>query len=343
MIAVEGSWEGHPMGAFILDRTMFKQMVGNATAAKTEIPVDYEHQTFWAGMFGGKAPASGWINKLELRDGVGGEAQLWASIAWTNTAADHIRSREYRYLSPVIQYNSRDRKTGSLAGAVIPSVALTNVPFLEELPEVRLNSLPTFLDGMLLSEDETMTQEQLAKLCKILGLSESATPDEIAAMATKGSDGAALAASLLEALSLSADTPKDKALTAITVLKNPANDPVEVAALRTRVIELESDRVKREAKDLVALALTEGKLTAPGTAQHTWALGFASTNAAGFREWMVATPKVVPLDHKQPKPDELGSFQLDDDTVKACRDLGLSDEAIKKHTPAVAETYRRMS
>jgi phage I-like protein len=67
---------------------------------------------------------------MELR---GDGAELWARVEWTDEAREAIAERRYRYLSPVFRWNRPDRVTGETVPLHIPSVALTNTPFLTEL------------------------------------------------------------------------------------------------------------------------------------------------------------------------------------------------------------------
>jgi phage I-like protein len=50
-----------------------------------------------------------------------------------------IRQKKYRYFSPALDWGATDKKTGRNKGATITSAALTNHPFLEELPAIELS------------------------------------------------------------------------------------------------------------------------------------------------------------------------------------------------------------
>lgn len=70
-----------------------------------QIPIDYEHQT----LQDVQAPAAGWIKNIVLRnDGIYGD------VDWTDRAADYLKNREYRYLSPVIQIQRNTRRAVEL-------------------------------------------------------------------------------------------------------------------------------------------------------------------------------------------------------------------------------------
>ncbi len=91
-----------------------------AYAGKTQLAVDYDHQADYAARNGKPAPAAGWIKGLQARsDGI------WGLVNWTQRAAEHLRAKEYRYLSPVMNH-TRDGTVTRLLRA-----ALTNAPNLE--------------------------------------------------------------------------------------------------------------------------------------------------------------------------------------------------------------------
>src|SRR5579872_6764374 len=64
---------------------------------------------------------------------------LYGRYEPTVRARQLIKSREYRYVSAAFTKDCPDRKTGESQGLTLTSVALTNQPFLDELPEVWLS------------------------------------------------------------------------------------------------------------------------------------------------------------------------------------------------------------
>lgn len=67
---------------------------------------------------------------------------LKALVEWTPDAAEMIRKGQYRFFSPAIDWSALDKETGEAQGATLTSGALTNHPFLEELPPIMLTDLP---------------------------------------------------------------------------------------------------------------------------------------------------------------------------------------------------------
>ena len=63
---------------------------------------------------------------------------LYGRYEPTDRARELIKNREYRYVSVAFTKDYPDRKTGEPQGLTLTSVALTNQPFLDELPEIWL-------------------------------------------------------------------------------------------------------------------------------------------------------------------------------------------------------------
>ncbi len=141
--------------------------------ANSELPlhVDYEHASEVRAPKGEEAPAAGWIDKLEVRDG-----RIWAHVDWTPRASAMIAEREYRFISPTFWFDSN---TLRIVGLV--SVALTNRPNLtmtalnradaDDEARADASGHPKRKQG----ETITMDKEQLKALCKKLGLQEEAS------------------------------------------------------------------------------------------------------------------------------------------------------------------------
>jgi phage I-like protein len=125
-----------------------------------EINVDYDHASEMPEVAaGGPIPSAGRIVKLdppeplpegELRlEGTSttpatrrprsGRYILWGWYEPTDRARKLIKDREYRYISPALDWTARNKRNGEPQGTTLTSVALTNRPFLEELPQIRLS------------------------------------------------------------------------------------------------------------------------------------------------------------------------------------------------------------
>jgi phage I-like protein len=121
-----------------ITRDMLSQVVANFRKRPNgEVPIDYDHGIEYAAGSGAAVPAAGWIKAIE--DAPDEHGILWAMAEWTEKAAEHIRGREYKYFSPVIDPGTRDNKTGEQQGWTLTSAALTNIPVLQDLPAIALS------------------------------------------------------------------------------------------------------------------------------------------------------------------------------------------------------------
>ena len=131
-VAPEGTWEGHPDGAFTLSRAGFLSCVSDCERRMTPPSVDYEHASIYP--TGEPTPAAGYVQRLEIRrDG------LWALVEFTRRAADMIRGGEYRFCSGVFAFERRDRQTGEVIPCMLDSIALTNRPFIDGQAPIALS------------------------------------------------------------------------------------------------------------------------------------------------------------------------------------------------------------
>ena len=132
-LAKPGVFRGHPAGPFELNDKVFSEIVTNFRATQNRaIPIDFEHASEADPTEGSipvdGAPAQGWIRDLRI-DGGG----LWGLVEWGDKAREYIRSGAYKFFSPAIRFNAKDRVTGERIGARMTSGALTNNPFLDGL------------------------------------------------------------------------------------------------------------------------------------------------------------------------------------------------------------------
>jgi hypothetical protein len=156
-VAYSGTWEGHSEGAFTLDRAAFESCIRAFEAQSNPVPVDYEHASV---RDVAKAPAAGWVQKLELRGD-----DLWALVEWTKTAAEEIRSGAYRFCSGVFVFDKPDRKSGEPVPCVVHSVALTNTPFVDGQRPIALSQRRVALSsGGKMKIDRGALEEALKNL-----------------------------------------------------------------------------------------------------------------------------------------------------------------------------------
>lgn len=155
-IAVTGAWVKENNQFLITARDLARIRANFEKRKNEQIVVDYEHASEMPEIAkGGPIPAAGWIHGLQLRSDDAGK--LTALVEWTPQATKMIHNGEYRFFSPAIDWSAKDKETGALQGATLTSGALTNHPFLEELPPIMLS------DGKIVHADQSNALESSRK------------------------------------------------------------------------------------------------------------------------------------------------------------------------------------
>lgn len=138
-------------------------LIADFTARNKPLCVDWEHSSEHRAPQGLDAPAAGWIDRLESRNGA-----IWGHVDWTPKAAQQIAAKEYRFLSPVFTYT----KTGNQIMALV-SAGLTNQPNLN-----------------LTALNQEQPPMDLSAICSALGLDAGADiPAIVAAINALKSEG----------------------------------------------------------------------------------------------------------------------------------------------------------
>ena len=131
MLMPEGEFEHPQYGALEFTHAKLADFKKNfdGRVRKIDIALDQDHD-------GGKA--TGWLEKLELRDG-----GLWGLVRWTKLGEQLLTDQIYRYFSPEFG-NFTDPESGKKFSNVIIGGALTNRPFLKSMPAVKLKDRQRF-------------------------------------------------------------------------------------------------------------------------------------------------------------------------------------------------------
>jgi len=146
----------HPAyGKFTITQDTLDSMVQNFSAARpiapTEMVVDWEHMSVAEPPV--IAKAAGWVRSVFSEDG-----KLFAAVEWTADAVEQIQNKQYRFISPEIDLNYRDKESNEKIGPTLLSVALTNRPFIEGMEPVVLSEE---LASMVFSEE--LAEAELAE------------------------------------------------------------------------------------------------------------------------------------------------------------------------------------
>jgi phage I-like protein len=265
------------------------------------IPIDYDHATDLAAPEGRPAPAAGWIRELQVRDGA-----IWGRVEWTERAQHAIRAREYRYISPVFQFEPDGGRVTRLLRA-----ALTNNPNLYLTAIAAATELAAAKDGTM--------DEFLKELRELLRLRPDAAPDEILARARELCAAAYGAGEGGEPMGAHA-----------------AADPARFVAVAeykralTELNALRAERARERAAATVEEAIRTGRLT---PAQREWAVAYASADFDGFQAFIAKQPAILTAGAEPALRPAPASAPLTAVESAVCARLGLrhSDYLRRKH------------
>jgi phage I-like protein len=133
-------------------------VIAHTVATGREQPLDYEHSTELKAPIGEEAPAAGWFKEYRVA-----KNHIEGRLVLNPRGASSLENREYRYLSPVFQYDGNNEIYD------ITSVAFTNRPNLY-LPALNHQ---TSINNQ---EQSAMTYEELMALLRT-ALNMEATAD----------------------------------------------------------------------------------------------------------------------------------------------------------------------
>lgn len=308
-------------GEFDVDEESLRLMKAEIARHGVDVVIDYEHQT----LDGVQAPAAGWVKGLSIQDG-----HIVAKVEWTNRAAEYLKNREYRYLSPVITVRKSDGKATGLH-----SLALTNTPAIDHMDPIVNSSTYNDKGGQ-----HTMDPKELAKL---LGLPEDASEEQITQALTAAlaelkqlkengrqeppppDEEAVANKAVCELLGLKSGAATSDVTAKIMELKGGIIDGVNVMA---ELKSLKDTMARRDADEAVTHALKAGKIT---PAQKEWATSYALSNPKGFADFVEKAPQVVPMGQLLQDGPEKPEGGMDEATRLVCKQLGVSEDDIKKY------------
>jgi hypothetical protein len=266
-------------GAFVMDAEAAREIIEAFAAHATDIVIDYEH----AGLGGpyaapdGKAPAAGWIKRLEFKPGVG----LLAGVAWNEKAREAIWAGEYRYLSPVFLVRKSDRRAVEL-----DSAAMTNRPAIPAMEPLAASTR-----GLVQVAHAEVPDDFVAALRSALGLEESADLaailESVQALVRAGMEGEEdeeVASRVRAELGL----PRGAGVALV------ASRLSTVAANERELMQLRDATAERAARDLVEVQIKANKICIDNKAAVADAIAFAARDPEGFTRMFAHVNPIAP-------------------------------------------------
>ncbi|MBL4838384.1 MAG: phage protease [Kordiimonadaceae bacterium] len=342
-----------PVDHWHIDALSAGKIITDFNARANRMVVDYEHQTLLREENGQPAPAAGWFETLEWREGKG----LFARVELTARARAYIAGGEYLYFSPVIRYHPT---TGVVTG--LEMGALTNTAGIDGMEKLDLLAAASFnhqhaksntsLDNISLDNPpESTMKELLALLFATLGLAANASQDNAIAALTAFVDKASNdpLVPLRAALGQPADADAASLVSACSALSlKSAPDPakfVSVAVMRElqdKVAALSTQVQTSGADTLIADALADGRLL---EAQKGWAENLAKSDIAALTAYIDNSAPIAALTGQQSKGKKPAAGDdkdtLSADEIAACSAMGIAQADFLKtkgKTKAAAAT-----
>jgi phage I-like protein len=287
------------------------------------LPLDFDHATDFAAPEGRQAPAAGWIKQVRAVNGA-----IQGRIEWTPKGRDAVEAHEYRYVSPVFEYDDEGRVVRLLRAALTnnPNLNLPAISFAfprgsdvaapvsrslisddgdEDMrfsaDEIRLIAVMA-RKGKPLHETVKSLMEALPGVHphKILDMAKLAVNPEDAdgdgdahdtdAAADANADGDAESAEDLDQRS-HAERAGDSAKRKLDAAV--AQHPM-VLSLNRALNDMRGERAKEKAERMVDDAIRAGKLI---PAQREWAVTYCTADLTGFQKFIGAQP-ALSLDDK---------------------------------------------
>ena len=298
--------------------SLAQQIIAAFDAGQTDLVVDYEHATLKAAETGQQNPAAGWISKYVWDDDRG----LMGEVKWTQRAKDMIDSGEYRYLSPVLEYDT----LGNVRG--LHSVALTNSPALDGMALAALSRQ----NSINPKQETSMNKEALIKL---LGLAADADDKAIEAALAEAQEKLG-GKTLAEALAAPKEEPEGSEGDVGKPEDNPQGgnaEDDEVAELKAQVAALSKKVIAMEvggtSDGLIRAALSDGRLLPH---QEASARQLAAKDPEAFKNLMEGSLKLAALSKTQTggKGAEGSEPALTPEEIEVAKQLGISAEDYQK-------------
>lgn len=260
----------------------------NFSSRAIDLPIDWEHATQRRAPLGQEAPAGAWIKQLEIRDGA-----LWGLAEWTPRGELQVENKEYRFLSPVFDYDDETKRIVRMVSA-----ALTNIP----------NLVMTALNQEQL---ENVPVKPSPELLKLLGLPDTATVEQVYA-ATTAKLNATNQALNTESGNLERFVPR-----------------ADYNALETRALNAEQALTTHKAAehtkavDAVITAATQaGKIT-PATVDYHRAMCQDEAGLTRFKAFVDAAPVVANASNLGGRQPENTVTALNSEEQAMCKLLGV--------------------
>ena len=252
-----------------------------------DLTVDYDHQSLHAGSAIGPVPAAGWGKEMQNREG-----DIWLRVDWTEKAANAIKSREMRYISPVFEHDN--------AGHVLRLVgaALTNNPNLH------LDAVTHQINPVIFQQRKTPIMDIRENVIRMLGLPETIEDEDLIEAFQSTLDRLMTAQSALAETKRLLELSEDSDIVAISSAIQARSEPItgggvdpaqyvprsDFDTLSRKLADISNRQRQEQADRLLAMSQSPPKVP---PSMMEWARKFAHNDPDGFSKWLADAPVLV--------------------------------------------------
>lgn len=147
----------------VLDDYTFNELINNFESGSQALPVFKGHADVNGSMTGEEVESHGWILGL-TKDLLG---NLWAKVEFSLSMANTILDGGFKYCS-IFFKEETDRKTGKEIGNRMVSLALTNEPYLPDLPQIILSNKQNKFQMNIYSNKEPIKMNKVTSKKKVV-------------------------------------------------------------------------------------------------------------------------------------------------------------------------------
>lgn len=278
--------------AWLWDGAAQASVLSAFAARAADLPIDWEHASQHRAPRGEEAPAAAWITGLSVEDGV-----LVGAVRWTERGGAQVGSGEYRYLSPVFDF---DPETGRIVRLV--SAGLTN------LPNLHLQAL---------NQEHSMTRSPalLAAITGALGLAADAPDDAVATAINQIKADKDTALNTERAPSLERYVPRADY---DAVLARAANAEQSLREQQAAALRADADAE-------IQTAVTTGRI-APASVDHYRSLCADADGLERFRALVKTLPVIAPDSGLSGRKPDGADTALNAEERAICTATGISPD-----------------
>ncbi|MEI0606859.1 phage protease [Brachyspira pulli] len=289
------------------DGRVFKAIDKQAIISKTNsklkyVVIDENHKIDYTAGTGQSTEAMGWMHDFFVKE----DNSVWALVEWTESGSAKIKSKEYKYISPVYEVD----KNGNIIS--ILRAAITNNPNL------RLTALNNkqneFAERQLLGENSNKGDNMSKEINNALGINESASDSEVLNAINKTKNE-------LESLKLELNNERENKK---SLIEKNTNLEKALNEVNKEFAELKKVNIEKDAQAAVEKAINDGKI-APSTKDVYLSLCMEDEGIEKFNKIMENTPKAR-LFEETNIPNKTDNVSLNEADEEVARAMGYTKE-----------------